>query len=34
MRQIETLGPRAKQQLLGLIDTFITAERARHGAKP
>lgn len=34
MRQIETLAPRAKQQLIGLIDTFLTAERARHGAKP
>lgn len=34
MRQIETLAPRAKQQLIGLIDTFLTAERARQGAKP
>jgi transcriptional regulator with XRE-family HTH domain len=34
MRQIETLAPRAKQQLIGLIDTFLTAERARQRAKP
>ncbi len=34
MRQIETLTPKSKQQLLGLIDTFIAAERSRHGAKP
>lgn len=34
MRQIETLAPKAKQQLIGLIDTFISAERMRQGAKP
>jgi transcriptional regulator with XRE-family HTH domain len=34
MRQIETLAPRAKQQLISLIDTFLTAERARQGVKP
>lgn len=33
MRQIEALPPRPKQQLLGLIDTFIAAEQHR-GAKP
>ncbi len=33
MRQIEALSPRPKQQLLGLIDTFIAAEQHR-GAKP
>jgi len=31
MRQIETLPPKAKQQLLGLIDTFISAEQMRQG---
>jgi transcriptional regulator with XRE-family HTH domain len=31
MRQIETLAPRPKQQLLGVIDTFIAASRP--GAK-
>jgi transcriptional regulator with XRE-family HTH domain len=35
MRQIEALAPKPKQQLLGLIDTFIAAaEQPRHGAKP
>jgi transcriptional regulator with XRE-family HTH domain len=35
MRQIEALDPKPKQQLLGLIDTFITAaEQPRHGTKP
>lgn len=34
MRQIENLGPKAKQQLIGLIDTFVSAERMRPGAKP
>lgn len=34
MRQIEALTPKSKQQLLGLIDTFIAAERHRPGAKP
>lgn len=35
MRQIEALDPKPKQQLLGLIDTFIAAaEQPRHGAKP
>ncbi len=34
MRQIEALAPKPKQQLLGLIDTFIAAaEHPRHGAK-
>jgi len=33
MRQIEALSPRPKQQLLGLIDTFIAAEQHRQGAK-
>lgn len=33
MRQIEALSPRPKQQLLGLIDTFIAAEQYRPGAK-
>lgn len=33
MRQIEALSPRPKQQLLGLIDTFIAAEQHRPGAK-
>lgn len=33
MRQIEALSPKPKQQLLGLIDTFISAEQHRHGAK-
>lgn len=33
--QIETLDPKPKQQLLGLIDTFIAAaEQPRHGVKP
>ncbi|MEO5625628.1 MAG: helix-turn-helix transcriptional regulator [Dokdonella sp.] len=34
MRQIEALSPKPKQQLLGLIDTFIAAEQHRPGAKP
>jgi transcriptional regulator with XRE-family HTH domain len=29
LRQIERLGPRPKQQLLSLIDTFITAAQAQ-----
>jgi transcriptional regulator with XRE-family HTH domain len=33
MRQIEALNPKPKQQLLGLIDTFIAAERMRQEAK-
>lgn len=34
MRQIEALDAKPKQQLLGLIDTFIAAaEQPRHGAK-
>jgi transcriptional regulator with XRE-family HTH domain len=31
LRQIETLSPRPKQQLLSIIDTFIAAENNRRG---
>lgn len=31
LRQIETLSPRPKQQLLSIIDAFIAAEQNRRG---
>lgn len=33
LKLIERMSPKPKQQLLGLIDTFIAAEQARPGAK-
>lgn len=33
VRQIESLSPKPKQQLLSLIDTFIAAEQMRQSAK-
>lgn len=34
IKQIERMPPKPKQQLLGLIDTFISAEQNRQGTKP
>jgi transcriptional regulator with XRE-family HTH domain len=32
LKQIEDLGPKPKQQLISLIDTFIAAEQNRRGS--
>lgn len=34
LKLIERMPPKPKQQLIGLIDTFIAAEQGRPGAKP
>jgi hypothetical protein len=34
LKLIERMPAKPKQQLLGLIDTFIAAEQHRSGAKP
>lgn len=34
LKLIERMPPKPKQQLLGLIDTFISAEQNRQGTKP
>ncbi len=34
LKLIERMSPKPKQQLLGLIDTFIAAEQGRQGTKP
>lgn len=34
LKLIERMPPKPKQQLLGLIDTFLSAEQLRQGTKP
>ncbi len=34
LKLIERMPPKPKQQLLGLIDTFLSAEQLRQGPKP
>ena len=34
LKLIERMPPKPKQQLLGLIDTFLAAEQLRQGSKP